>query len=63
MIIVLVLISVSVMMSLVIQALQYKITVDRFDENCHNMYEQSNMAYVPCMWPGGPPDRPIFEIP
>lgn len=62
-IIVLILIPVSVMMILVVQALQYKIAVDQFDENCQNMYEQRNMTYIPCMWPGGPPYKPMLEIP
>ena len=60
-IIVLILIPVSVMMTLVVQALQYKITIDQFDENCQNMQE-IHKSNEPCMWPGGPPAKPILEI-
>ena len=62
-IIVLILIPVSVMMTLVVQALQYKITIDQFDENCQKLQEKHNQSNGPCMWPGGPPHKPILEIP
>ena len=62
-IIVLMLIPVSVITALVVQALQYKMTISQFDENCKRMYEQRNMTYSPCLWPGGPPQKPILEMP
>lgn len=62
-IIVLILIPVSVMITLVAQAVQYKMTITQFDRNCENMREQDNRPDAPCMWAGGPPHKPILELP
>jgi len=62
-IIVLILITASVFFALVAQSLQYKMTIEKFERNCDFVRERDNRPNVDCMWPGGPPSKPILDIP
>lgn len=62
-IIILILVPVSVMITLIGQAIQYKMTITQFEKNCENMRKQDNRPNAPCAWAGGPPSKPILEIP
>lgn len=59
-IIILIVIPVSVMLILTVQAIQYKNTIEQFERNCEFMRERDNRSNVDCMWPGGPPSKPIL---
>lgn len=62
-IIILIIIPASVLMTLVAQALQYKMTISEFERACDKVREQNNRPDESCMWPGGPPSKPILAIP
>lgn len=59
----LILIPATVMITLVAQSIQYKMTIAQFERTCENLREQDNRPDADCMWPGGPPKKPLIEIP
>jgi hypothetical protein len=62
-IIVLLIIPVAIMLILVTQTIQYNMTIDQFERNCEFMRERDNRPNVDCMWAGGPPNKPLLELP
>ena len=45
-----------------LQSIQYDMTLSQFEKHCQTMRELHNQPYEPCMWPGGPPKKPILEM-
>ena len=59
---VLITIFISIPMYLVIQSVQYDMTISQFEKQCQNLRESRNDSSIMCVWPGGPPEKPILHI-
>lgn len=62
-IIVLVLIPLSAILGLIAQSIQFKMAIAEFERNCDIVRERDHRPNVQCMWPGGPPAKPLLVIP
>lgn len=62
-IIILIAIPASVLISLVIQSIQYDVIISQFERQCQNFRKSHNDSSIMCAWPGGPPQKPILQMP
>lgn len=59
---ILVLIPVLLLMIPVMELVQYEMTMAKFEENCPTYSGVETDPYAYCIWPGGPPSKPMLKI-